>query len=49
MIVVDKYGLFYVVSKNASQETLLTLVYAVARGNHNTAINKGLHHYLIKV
>ena len=49
MIVVDKYGLFYGVSKKTSKETLLALVYAVARGKSNTAINKGLHNYLIKV
>ena len=49
MIVVDADGVFAGIFKKTFEETLLTPVHAVARGNHKAIRNEGFRRYLNKV
>ena len=49
MIVVDANGIFSGILKKTFQETLLTPVHTVVRGNQKAIINEGFHRYLNKV
>ena len=48
MIVVDEDGLFPGMFNETFQDTLITPVHAVARGNHKAIINEGFHRYFNK-